>query len=156
MNPFTFTECFNNLCSKWTADCCHLCFPACQPAGVADINTIPDDRITASTFNGNLQPYYGRLNGQRGSLGAWCTQTRDDRTDYLQVDMGAVRSVCAVATQGATISYWITSFKLRLSLDGTTFNYYMEDNAVKVNKLTYIQSYQTFYSWIQLNRLLKI
>ena len=105
--------------------------------GVADINTIPDDRITASTFYiSNQQPYYGRLNGQRGSVGAWCTKTTDDRTDYLQVDMGAVHSVCAVATQGATEGYWTTSFKLKLSLDGTTFNYYMEGNAVKVNKLT--------------------
>ena len=104
--------------------------------GVADINTIPDDRITASTFgDSNFQPYYGRLNGQRGKYGVWCAETSDDRTDYLQVDMGAVRSVCAVATQGSTGGARTTSFKLRLSLDGTTFNYYMEDNAVKVNTL---------------------
>ena len=105
--------------------------------GVANISTIPDDRITASTFAGsNFQPYYGRLNGSRGSLGAWCPNTNSDRTDYLQVDMGAVRSVCAVATQGSSGSHWVTSFTLKLSFDGTTFNYYMEDNAVKVNKLT--------------------
>ena len=60
--------------------------------------------------------------------------------------MGAVRSVCAVETQGTTGGYWITSFKLELSLDGTTFNYYVENNTVKVNKLTSIQSYQTFCS----------
>ena len=105
--------------------------------GVADINTIPDDRITASSsFGSNYQPYYGRLNGRRGVADAWCPNTENDRTDYLQVDMGAVRSVCAVATQGATGRSWVTSFKLKLSLDGTTFNYCMEDNAVKVNKLT--------------------
>ena len=105
--------------------------------GVANISTIPDDRITASTFyNRYHQPYYGRLNGQRGSLGAWCPKTSSNRTDFLQVDMGAVRSICAVATQGTTRNHWITSFKLKLSLDGTTFNYYMEDNAVKVNRLT--------------------
>ena len=114
-----------------------ILFPACQPVGVADISTIPDDRITASTFHdSNFQPHYGRLNGRRGSQGAWCPKTKSDRTDYLQVDMGAVRSVCAVATQGATNNNWITSFKLKLSLYGTTFNHYMEDNAVKVNKLT--------------------
>ena len=120
-----------------------FCFPACQPVGIADINTIPDDRITASTMLRHpwpyllgFQPYYGRLNGKRGLFKAWCTKTKNDRTDYLQVDMGAVRSVCAVATQGGTGGQWITSFKLKLSLDGTTFNYYMEDNAVKVNKLT--------------------
>ena len=125
--------------------------------GVADISTIPDDRITASTFhNSDYQPYYGRLNGRRGSYGVWCTKTEYDRTDYLQVDMGAVRSVCAVATQGSTGGSRTISFNLKLSLDGTTFNYYMEDNTVKVNTLTYIKSYQTFYSKKQLNRLLKI
>ena len=104
--------------------------------GVEDINTIPDDRITASTFyNSDYQPYYGRLNGRRGLNLVWCTKTTHDRTDYLQVDMGAVRSVCAVATQGGTADVWVTSFKLKLSLDGTTFNYYMEDNAIKVKKL---------------------
>ena len=103
---------------------------------------MPDDRITASIFHdSNYQPYYGRLNGRRGSIGAWCTKTNNDRTDYLQVDMGAVRSVCAVETQGSTGGQWITSFKLELSLDGTTFNYYTENNTVKVDKLTSIQSY---------------
>ena len=104
--------------------------------GVADIDTIPDDRITASTFVNNDRPYYGRLNGRKRSRGVWCPKTEYDRTDYLQVDMGAVRSVCAVATQGITRSVRTTSFKLKISLDGTTFNYYMEDNAVKVNTLT--------------------
>ena len=109
-------------------------FPACQPVGVADINTIPDDKITASTFDRDGLPYYGRLNRKRGVLfEAWCPKTSKDRTDYLQVDMGAVRSVCAVATQGSTAGFWTTSFKLKLSLDGTSFNYCMEDNAVKVN-----------------------
>ena len=104
--------------------------------GVADINTIPDDRITASTIHlYDYRPYYGRLNGKRGNQKAWCPKTNNDRTDYLQVDMGAVRIVCAVGTQGGTAHTWITSFKLKVSLDGTTFNYYMEDNAVKVNKL---------------------
>ena len=102
--------------------------------GVADINTIPDDRITASTIHDSrYHPYYGRQNGRRG-LGVWCPKTTYHRTDYLQVDMGAVRTVCAVATQGSTAGFWTTSFKLRLSLDGTTFNVYVEDNAVKVNK----------------------
>ena len=105
--------------------------------GAADISTIPDDRITASTvYNSNYQPYHGRLNGRRGPEGAWCPKTNSDRSDYLQVDMGAVRSVCAVETQGTTTDAWTTSFKLKLSLDGTTFNYYVEDNAVKVNKFT--------------------
>ena len=74
--------------------------PACVPLGVADRNTIPEARMTASTFHdSHYHPSYGRLNGKRGN-GGWCTKTPSDRTDYLQVDMGAVSSVCAVATQG--------------------------------------------------------
>ena len=106
--------------------------------GVADNNTIPDDRITASTFyDSNCYPYYGRLNGRRGlfEAGVWCPKAISDRTDFLQVDMGTVLSVCAVETQGFVDGAWTTSFKLELSLDGTTFNYYMEDNTVKVNNI---------------------
>jgi len=39
----------------------------CQPVGVADVNKIPDARMTASTSaSSNYYPYYGRLNGGRG------------------------------------------------------------------------------------------
>ncbi|KAL9970507.1 hypothetical protein ACROYT_G022893 [Oculina patagonica] len=105
----------------------------CEPVGVADNNTIPDARMTASTFhNINYSPYYGRLNGTKG-YGAWCTKTKSDRTDYLQVDMGAVRSVCAVATQGhGGGSHWTTSYKVHLSTDGVTWNVYKENNVEKV------------------------
>lgn len=65
----------------------------------------------------------------------WCPKTRSDRTDYLQVDMGAARFVCAVATQGKGGS-WVTSYKLSLSLDGATFTAYKEHNAEKVRKLS--------------------
>ncbi len=107
----------------------------CGPVGVADSNTVPDARMTASTINrSGLGPYYGRLNGKRGE-GAWCTKTRSDRTDYLQIDMGAVHSVCAVATQGRpTATERVTSYKVHLSTDGVTWNAYEENNVEKVNR----------------------
>ena len=105
----------------------------CSSVGVADRNIIPDARITASTFHDNiLSPYYGRLHENRG-FGGWCTKTTSDRTDYLQVDMGAVRSVCAVATQGLRgPTAWTTSYKLHLSTDGVTWYAYKETNIEKV------------------------
>ena len=108
----------------------------CGPVGVEDRKRIPDKRITASTyFDSRYHPFYGRLNEKRGSFGVWCAKNPADRTDYLQVDLGSVQVICAVATQGATDgSTKVTSYKLKLSLDGSTYNFYMEDNAVKVNE----------------------
>ena len=92
--------------------------------------------MTASTFfNNYYYPYYGRLSENRGA-GAWCTKTRTDKTDYLQIDLGAVHSVCAVVTQGQGSS-WITSYKVHLSTDGVTWNGYTENNVEKVTKIIY-------------------
>jgi len=94
--------------------------------------------MTASTYynqgapsSNPYYPYLGRLNGVRGR-GAWCPKTEHDRKEYLQVDMGAVLSVCAVATQAGKEGQWTYSYKLRLSLDGVTWNIYKENNAEKV------------------------
>ena len=109
------------------------CLSVCGPLGVEDRNTVQDDRMTASTFyDSSYHPYYGRLNGSRG-LGAWCTKTKTNRKDYLQVDMGAVYCVCAVATQGyRSGSAWTTSYKVHLSTDGVIWNAYMKNNKEKV------------------------
>ena len=89
--------------------------------------------MTAKTHHTSYYPYYGRLNESRGWL-VWCAKTTSDRTDYLQVDMGTVRSVCAVATQGTrNQDVWTTCYKLHLSTDGVAWNIYKENNAEKVN-----------------------
>ena len=101
---------------------------------VADRNVIPDARMTASTHNSNYYPYYGRLNEQRGRA-VWCTKTTTDKTDYLQVDMGTVRFVCAVAIKGAPKNnVWTTSFKVHLSTDGVKWTAYKENNKEKVHQ----------------------
>ena len=108
----------------------------CGSVGVEDLKRIPDKRITASTYPSSAYyPFYGRLNGKRGPFLVWCSRQSDSRTAYLQVDMGSVQVICAVATQGATDGFTkVTSYKLKLSLDGSTYNFYMEDNSVKVNE----------------------
>jgi len=90
--------------------------------------------MTASTFHSSrYYPYYGRLNENRRD-GAWCPKTKTDKTDYLQVDMGAVHYICAVATQGLRSgSVWTTSYKVRLSIDGVIWNAYKENNEEKVH-----------------------
>ena len=105
---------------------------ACEPLGVANRNILPDARMSASAvYSSSYQPYYGRLNEDRGAK-RWCPKVTD-RTDYLQVDMGAVRYVCAVTTRGQReSSEWTTSYKLHLSSDGVTWNVYKENNVEKV------------------------
>ncbi|XP_068754117.1 contactin-6-like isoform X3 [Montipora capricornis] len=105
----------------------------CLPVGVEDITTIPDDRMTASSIaSTSYQPFYGRLNGKRGAYGVWCSKTVSDRTDYLQVDLASVKTVCAVATQGSGRGRSrVTTYKLQFSLDGSSFTTYRENNVVK-------------------------
>ena len=101
---------------------------------MADPNRIPNAQMTASSYHSSsYYPYYGRLNEARG-YGGWCPETvKGPRTDYLQVDLGTVHSVCAVATQGASnIDERTTRYILRMSKDGFTWNTYQENNAEKV------------------------
>ena len=100
---------------------------------MTDNNVITDARFTAtSVYSIYYYPYYGRLHETRGK-GAWCPRSPTDRTDYLQVDMGVVRSVCAVATQGEMANAeWTTSYRLQLSTNNITWNTYKETNIEKV------------------------
>ncbi|KAL9970494.1 hypothetical protein ACROYT_G022879 [Oculina patagonica] len=109
----------------------------CGPIGVADRSAIPDYRMTASSiYDGHYYPYYGRLHVNRG-FGGWCPRPPYSGTDYLQVDMGTVRSVCGVATQGGGgHSEWTTRYKIYISINGVTWNAYKENNVVKVSEFT--------------------
>ena len=91
--------------------------------------------MTASSYyDARHYPYYGRLNETRG-IGGWCPKTRQGpRTDYLQVDLGTIQSVCAVATQGTRVNEWTTSYVLRMSIDEIIWNPYKENNAEKVRQ----------------------
>ena len=128
--------------------CLFICGSECGAVGVEDRNKIPDARMTARTYyNSDYYPHYGRLNNNRGE-GAWCTITDTDRTDYLQVDMITVHSVCAVATQGLiAYSEWTTSYKVHLSTDGVTWTSYKENNVEKVTKILH-----PFGTWLCLTR----
>ena len=111
-----------------------LCFGvaakgACRAVGVGNKNKIPDNQITASSYYLRYYPSKGRLNGPDG----WCQKPYGiTNGDYIQVDMGKVRSVCAVATQGKRSGSYIKSYKLSLSTDGNTWNTYKEQNVEKV------------------------
>ena len=97
------------------------------------MNTIPDSSMTASSSWGIYTlPYFaGRLNDTRGS--GWAPATSDNKTDYLQVDLGALHSVCALETQGNPGGgEWTTKYKVQLSCEGVSWSFYQEDNQDKV------------------------
>ena len=95
---------------------------------------IPDDSFSASSiFKAKYAAKYGRLNGR----GAWEPKTTTDPDDYLQIDLLYEYVICAVATQGnpptqSPAQEWTTEYKLRFSLNGTTFFPYNENKADKV------------------------
>ena len=96
---------------------------------------IPDNSFSASSiFKAIYAAKYGRLNGRR----AWEPKTTTDPTDYLQIDLLYEYVICAVATQGnpptqsPTAQEWTTEYKLRFSLNGTTFLPYKENKLDKV------------------------
>lgn len=91
--------------------------------------------MTASTmYSTHFGPSHGRLNGLTGRKG-WTPNTTINSSHYLQVDMGEVRYVCALATQGSGRYFeWTTSYKIHLSTDGVIWKTYMENNIDKVSK----------------------
>ncbi|XP_022783220.1 protein sidekick-2-like isoform X2 [Stylophora pistillata] len=102
-----------------------------EAIGLASGGAIPDSSFTASTFFSNgYKPSYGRLNG---SSRGWAPKTKTNPTDYLQIDLLQNYVICAVATQGANgIDEWTKNYKIQLSLDGTTFFTYKENNIDRV------------------------
>ena len=101
---------------------------------MASSGRIPDNSFSASSiFASKYAAKFGRLNGK----GAWEPKT-NDRDDYLQIDLLYEYVICAVATQGnpptqsPTAQEWTTEYKLRFSLNGTTFFPYNENKADKV------------------------
>ena len=96
---------------------------------------IPDNSFSASSiFKPIYAAKYGRLNGRL----AWEPKTTNDPTDYLQIDLLYEYVICAVATQGnpptqsVRAQEWTTEYKLRFSLNGTTFLPYKENKLDKV------------------------
>lgn len=117
----------------------------CEAIGVQNRYKVPDSRMTASSsFAGHFDASRGRLWNQRQG-GSWEPKyPANVGKDWLQVDMGSMLSVCAVATQGNGWIYpdWVTAYKIKLSTDGNIWKFYQEDGVDKVSvfKLLGLQS----------------
>ena len=97
--------------------------------------------MTASSVyddDDNYQAAYGRLHGNRGD--GWCAEEKDGN-DWLQVDLGKVFQLCAVATQGNRNhdkdDEWVTAFNLFYSSDEENWTIYEDGTGIEVVSLMY-------------------
>ena len=98
--------------------------------------------MTASTYyDSTYKPAYGRLN--LNTADGWCASS-PSQTDWLQVDLGKLFLVCAVATQGDSrfdgSHEWVTDFKLTYSHNGNTWKTYKDANGNDVVRLNITQT----------------
>ena len=122
--------------AKYRQTCYFVCycffqFAACRmnSVGVSDSSIIYDQRFSASSCSSSDCASNGRLNGQS----AWIPSRNNNNNDYLQIDLGSVYVVCAVATQGnPSANDWTETYKIETSLDNVNWQWYQENNAVKV------------------------
>jgi hypothetical protein len=98
---------------------------------------IKDSQITASSFfksNVNYAPWLGRLHQvpQGHDFGCWSAGSTS--IDYLQVDLGTVMNITAVATQGRSLNKYqlVTKYSLQYSTDIVAWNDYDNPQCIKV------------------------
>ena len=108
--------------------------------GLASRDTVPDSSFSATSEYSNIyKAYNGRLNGSM----AWIPRSNNNPNDYLEIDLGYEFIICAVATQGNGKSpgpnEWTTNYKIQLSLDGTIFVTYKENNVEKVGIISLLE-----------------
>ena len=99
--------------------------------GVADVSKVSDNNITASSvYNAATPANSGRLNYAAGS--SWCASLSDS-IPYLQVDLGSVYIICAVATQGnSRADQWVKTYQVQYSTDGSNWIIYKEREQIRV------------------------
>ncbi|XP_033829650.1 coagulation factor VIII [Periophthalmus magnuspinnatus] len=95
---------------------------------------IHDDNITASSVYSKLfrswSPFLARLN-QEGSVNAWRPKNNNPH-EWLQVDLGKVRRIAGVVTQGARSllkQMMVTEFSVSVSQDGYSWSSVLEEDS---------------------------
>lgn len=92
---------------------------------------IPDSAITASSYQRNgLDPRYARLH----SATSWSAGI-NNRSQWLQVDLGMKKAIKKIATQSKHDSlHRVATYKISFRVDGGDWEPYQENNAVKVSQ----------------------
>ncbi|XP_033105774.1 uncharacterized protein LOC117108037 [Anneissia japonica] len=103
--------------------------PDTEPAeqfctGALGIESRDIQLIASSEYNAQHGATRGRLNITPGSggIGAWAAQS-NNQNQWIQADIGALKEVTGVITQGRNGGYdqWVTSYKVSYSIDGSNF-----------------------------------
>lgn len=98
--------------------------------GIENVNLFPNNRFTAtSTYDSRYVPSNARL---QVNVRGWGASTTIQANDHLQIDLGSVYIICAVATQGsATVGEWVRDYLITTSVDGSQYTTYRQSGADK-------------------------
>ena len=100
---------------------------------------VPDQLITASSYyNYWGSPRMARLHQRRvGKFGGSWYAKRNDKRQWLKIDMGGLTRVSRCATQGRqNADQWVTSYYVSYSVKGYRFVTYKEYGRTKVSKIS--------------------
>ena len=102
------------------------------PLGI-EAGNVSDVAMTSSTIlNASSLPHFARLRNQLGGC-AWIPATADRNSSWLQVDLGSLTNVSAVATQGSCSgNQWTKSYVITYSENGVDWKDYGELCTIRV------------------------
>ena len=106
----------------------------CKTALGVESGNISNIAMMSSTIlNASSLPHFGRLRKQLGRC-AWIPATSADRnSSWLQVDLGTLTNVSAVATQGSCSGdQWTKSYVIKYSENGVDWKHYGELGTIRV------------------------
>lgn len=103
--------------------------------GIENVNIFPNNRFTAtSSLDSRYVPSNARL---QVNVRGWGASTNTHANDHLQIDLGSVYTICAIATQGsAAASEWVRDYLIMTSVNGARYTTYRENGADKVDCVT--------------------
>ena len=94
---------------------------------------IPDTAISESSA---WSPIHKGGKARLNLAGAWYAAL-NDKTPYIQVNLGQRTNITGLATQGYSGSY-VTRYQVSYSLDKSTWRYYRENSAIKVCYILFV------------------
>ena len=95
---------------------------------------MPDSAFTASSESRSYEAKQGRLSNEQTAWIPVKFQPHGNiRDEYLQVDLGQIKTITAISTQGFTgHAFFVKSYSLRFGNDGKVFDQFLQAKSTKV------------------------